>query len=132
FVLLVIGLGLDFTEVGFFKEWIRILWYVAAYLPVGFPVIKQGYLLLLKGNFFSEFTLMAVATIGAFAIGEFPEGVAVMLFYSIGELFQGAAVRKAKGNIRALLDQRSSLAMVFSGSKFIQMNPEEVAVGSRI
>src|SRR5690606_24331028 len=102
------------------------------YLPVGFPVIKQGYLLLLKGNFFSEFTLMAVATIGAFAIGEYPEGVAVMLFYSIGELFQGAAVRKAKGNIRALLDQRSSLAMVFSGSKFIQMNPEEVAVGSRI
>lgn len=132
FVLLVIGLGLDFAEVSFFKEWIRILWYLAAYLPVGFPVIKQGYLLLLKGNFFSEFTLMAVATIGAFAIGEYPEGVAVMLFYSIGELFQGAAVRKAKGNIRALLDQRSSLAMVFSESKFIQMNPEEVAVGSRI
>lgn len=132
FVLLVIGLGLDFTEIAFFKEWIRILWYLAAYLPVGFPVIKQGYLLLLKGNFFSEFTLMAVATIGAFAIGEYPEGVAVMLFYSIGELFQGAAVRKAKGNIRALLDQRSSLATVFSGSKFIPMDPEEVTVGSRI
>src|SRR5690606_18459608 len=97
-----------------------------------FPVIKQGILLLLKGNFFSEFSLMAVATIGAFAIGEYPEGVAVMLFYSIGELFQGAAVRKAKGNIRALLDQRSSISMVHDGSKFVAMKPEEVNVGSRI
>lgn len=132
FVLLAIGLVLDYINVGFFKDWIRIFWYVAAYLPVAFPVIKQGYLLLLKGNFFSEFTLMAVATIGAFAIGEYPEGVAVMLFYSIGELFQGAAVRKAKGNIRDLLDQRSSSAMVYNGSKFMAMNPEEVPVGSQI
>jgi len=132
FILLVIGLGLDYADVDFFKGWIRVLWYVIAYLPVGFPVIKQGYLLLVKGNFFSEFTLMAVATIGAFAIGEYPEGVAVMLFYSIGELFQGAAVRKAKGNIRDLLDQRSSMAMVYNDSKFIAMAPEEVPVGSRI
>src|SRR5699024_4728280 len=82
FVLLIVGLILDYTGIEFFKQWVKILWYLAAYLPVGFPVIKQGYLLLLKGEFFSEFTLMAVATIGAFAIGEYPEGVAVMLFYS--------------------------------------------------
>ncbi|WP_417359962.1 heavy metal translocating P-type ATPase [Galbibacter sp.] len=132
FILLAIGLGLDYVDIDFFKGWVRILWYVIAYLPVGFPVIKQGYLLLVKGNFFSEFTLMAVATIGAFAIGEYPEGVAVMLFYSIGELFQGAAVRKAKGNIRDLLDQRSSMAMVYRDSKFIAMKPEEVTVGSKI
>jgi len=127
-----VGLGLDYTNASFFSGWIRVLWYVAAYLPVGYPVIKQGYLLLLKGNFFSEFTLMAVATIGAFAIGEYPEGVAVMLFYSIGELFQGAAVRKAKGNIRSLLNQRSSTVMVYDGLKFVAMKPEHVNVGSRI
>lgn len=132
FVLLVIGLGLDYSETSFFTGWLPIIWYVAAYLPVGFPVIKQGILLLLKGNYFSEFTLMAVATIGAFAIGEYPEGVAVMLFYSIGELFQGAAVRKAKGNIRSLLDQRSSMTMVHDGTKFVPMKPEEVNVGSSI
>ena len=132
FILLMIGLGLDYTNASFFSGWIRVLWYIAAYLPVGYPVIKQGYLLLLKGNFFSEFTLMAVATIGAFAIGEYPEGVAVMLFYSIGELFQGAAVRKAKGNIRSLLNQRSSTVMVYDGLKFVAMKPEHVNVGSRI
>ncbi|EKF55984.1 heavy metal-translocating P-type ATPase [Galbibacter marinus] len=132
FILLMVGLGLDYTNASFFSGWIRVLWYVAAYLPVGYPVIKQGYLLLLKGNFFSEFTLMAVATIGAFAIGEYPEGVAVMLFYSIGELFQGAAVRKAKGNIRSLLNQRSSTVMVYDGLKFVAMKPEHVNVGSRI
>lgn len=132
FILLVIGLALDFTDVGFFNGWARVLWYAMAYLPVGFPVLKQGYLLLLKGNFFSEFTLMGVATIGAFAIGEYPEGVAVMLFYAIGELFQGAAVRRAKGNIRNLLDQRSSTTMVYKDSQFVAMKPEEVTVGSRI
>lgn len=132
FVLLIVGLILDYTGIEFFKQWVRILWYLAAYLPVGFPVIKQGYLLLLKGEFFSEFTLMAVATIGAFAIGEYPEGVAVMLFYSIGELFQTAAVRKAKGNIRTLLDQRSTEAMVYNGTKYISMQPETVEAGSII
>lgn len=132
FILLMVGLGLDYTNASFFSGWIRVLWYVAAYLPVGYPVIKQGYSLLLKGNFFSEFTLMAVATIGAFAIGEYPEGVAVMLFYSIGELFQGAAVRKAKGNIRSLLNQRSSTVMVYDGLKFVATKPEHVNVGSRI
>lgn len=132
FVLLIVGLILDYTGIEFFKQWVRILWYLAAYLPVGFSVIKQGYLLLLKGEFFSEFTLMAVATIGAFAIGEYPEGVAVMLFYSIGELFQTAAVRKAKGNIRALLDQRSTEAMVYNGTKYTSMQPETVEVGSII
>src|SRR5690606_31281974 len=121
-----------YSETSFFTGWLRIIWYVAAYLPVGFPVIKQGILLLLKGNYFSEFTLMAVATIGAFAIGEYPQGVAVMLFYAIGELFQGAAVRRAKGNIRNLLDQRSSTTMVYKDSQFVAMKPEEVTVGSRI
>lgn len=132
FVMLIVGLGFDVTDIIFFKGWTRILWYVAAYIPVGFPVIKQGYLLLIKGNFFSEFTLMGVATIGAFAIGEYPEGVAVMLFYSIGELFQEAAVKKAKGNIRALLDQRAKLAMVYVDHKFVPMDPEEVPIGSKI
>lgn len=131
-VMLIVGLGFDVTDISFFTGHIRVLWYVAAYTPVGYPVIKQGYLLLVKGNFFSEFTLMGVATIGAFAIGEYPEGVAVMLFYSIGELFQEAAVKKAKGNIRALLDQRAKLAMVYVDHKFVPMDPEEVPIGSKI
>src|SRR5690606_35062346 len=72
FILLVIGLALDFTDVGFFNGWARVLWYAMAYLPVGFPVLKQGYLLLLKGNFFSEFNPKGVANIWCFGLGEIP------------------------------------------------------------
>ncbi|WP_445915274.1 heavy metal translocating P-type ATPase, partial [Flavobacterium sp.] len=81
-------------------------WYVAAYLPVGLPVIKEAIQSIRKSDVFSEFLLMSIATIGAFAIGEYPEGVAVMLFYAIGEIFQSLAVQRAKRNIKSLLDQR--------------------------
>src|SRR5690606_28176575 len=73
---------------------------------VGLPVIKEAFLSIKHGDFFSEFLLMTIATAGAFAIGEYPEGVAVMLFYSVGEVFQTLAVQKAKLNIKTLLDQR--------------------------
>lgn len=86
--------------------WVRILWYIVAYLPVGFPVLKEAFESIRKGEIFSEFLLMSIATIGAFAIGEYPEGVAVMLFYSVGEVFQTLAVKRAKSNIKSLLDQR--------------------------
>jgi Cd2+/Zn2+-exporting ATPase len=68
-----------------------------------FPVLKDAYKSIIKGDVFSEFFLMSIATIGAFAIGEYPEGVAVMLFYAVGEVFQSMAVTRAKGNIKALL-----------------------------
>ena len=106
-VLLMFAIGLDnyFTP-SWFTGYIRIGWYVLAYIPVGFPVIKDAFESIKKGDIFSEFLLMSIATIGAFAIAEFPEGVAVMLFYAIGEIFQALAVKRAKANIKTLLDQR--------------------------
>ncbi|MGZ0017560.1 tyrosine-type recombinase/integrase [Yeosuana sp. AK3] len=106
FAMLIIGITLDYFDVPFFKDWVRIVWYSVAYLPVGLPVIKEGWESIKKGDVFTEFFLMSIATIGAFVIGEYPEGVAVMLFYAVGELFQNAAVNRAKGNIKALLDVR--------------------------
>jgi Cd2+/Zn2+-exporting ATPase len=106
-VLLLIAIALDnYISQTWFTGWIRILVYAAAYLPVGFSVLKEALQSILKGEIFSEFLLMSIATVGAFAIGEYPEGVAVMLFYSVGEVFQGMAVKRAKANIKSLLDQR--------------------------
>lgn len=108
---------------------LRLLWYILAYIPVGFPVIKQAFLLIQKRNFFTEFTLMAIATIGAFLIGEYPEGVAVMIFYTIGEIFQDTAVSRARNNIKALLDIRPNTANVWRNNQLIEVNPKEVVVG---
>lgn len=133
FVMLVIGIAVDYVDsFPFFKGWIRIVWYTVAYIPVGFPVIKEGWNSIRNGDFFTEFFLMSVATLGAFAIGEYPEGVAVMLFYAVGELFQNAAVNRAKGNIKALLDARPDEALVFRDGDFISVNPETVEIGEKI
>ena len=107
FVLLLIAIGLDtYFPQPWFAGWVRIVWYVISYLPVGFPVLKEAFESITKGEIFSEFLLMSIATLGAFAIGEYPEGVAVMLFYAVGEVFQTLAVKRAKSNIKSLLDQR--------------------------
>lgn len=107
FVLLMVAIALDnWMAQEWFEGWIRVVWYVVAYVPVGFPVIKDAVVSIRKGDVFSEFLLMVIATLGAFAIGEYPEAVAVMLFYAVGEVFQTLAVSRAKGNIKALLDQR--------------------------
>ena len=133
FVMLIVGITIDyFDALPYFKDWIRIVWYTVAYLPVGFPVIKEGWNSIKKGDFFTEFFLMSIATLGAFAIGEYPEGVAVMLFYAVGELFQNAAVNRAKGNIKALLDVRPNEALAFRDGDFISVNPETVAIGEKI
>ncbi|WP_445733343.1 heavy metal translocating P-type ATPase [Mariniflexile sp.] len=132
FVMLIIGIAVDYFDVAFFKDWIRIVWYAVAYLPVGFPVIKEGWKSIKNGDFFTEFLLMSIATIGAFAIGEYPEGVAVMLFYAVGELFQSAAVKKAKGSIKALLDVRPNEALVYRNNNYVSVNPEIVAIGEKI
>ena len=100
-LLLLSGLAIDhLARASFLTGWLKVLWYTLAYLPVGLPVMKEAWEALRKGEVFTEFFLMSIATIGAFAIGEYPEGVAVMLFYAIGELFQTAAVKRAKNNIR--------------------------------
>jgi len=129
FTMLIIGIALDYFNVAFFKDWIRIIWYGIAYLPVGFPVVKEGWESIKKGDVFTEFFLMSIATIGAFVIGEYPEGVAVMLFYTVGELFQNAAVNRAKSNIKALLDIRPNEALVYRNNDYISVNPETVEIG---
>ena len=78
FTILVAGIALDYFDVTFFKDWLRIVWYGIAYLPVGLPVVKEGWKSIKKGDVFTEFFLMSIATIGAFILGEHPEGVAVM------------------------------------------------------
>lgn len=132
FIMLIIGIGLDYFDVSFFKDWIRIIWYSIAYLPVGFPVVKEGWYSIRKRDVFTEFFLMSIATIGAFLIGEYPEGVAVMLFYAVGELFQNAAVNRAKGNIKALLDVRPKEANVFRDGDYVSVSPENVNIGEKI
>lgn len=107
-------------------------WYALAYLPVGLPVLKEALHGLRRREFFNEFTLMGIATIGAFCIGEYPEGVAVMLFYSIGEQFQEQAVSRARRHIRALLDIRPETATVLRGRQPVEVHPQQVAVGEVI
>jgi Zn2+/Cd2+-exporting ATPase len=133
FTMLMIGIALDnYIKQDFFKGFIKIGWYVLAYLPVGFPVIKEAFGAVMKGEFFTEFTLMVLATVGAFAIGEYPEGVAVMLFYAIGELFQSAAVNRAKSNIKALLDVRPAFANLLKNGSYQSVKPETVEIGDTI
>ena len=132
FVMLISGILFDYYDLTFFSGAFRIIWYTIAYLPVGYPVLKQGWESILKGDFFTEFFLMGIATIGAFALGHYHEGVAVMLFYTLGELFQHSAVSKSKQNIKALLDIRPNTALVFRDSKFVAVHPKEVMVGEKI
>lgn len=133
FILLISGIIMNALDFAFFhKEYVALAWYIVAYLPVGLPVLKEAWEGMKEKDYFSEFTLMVVATIGAFYIGEYPEGVAVMLFYTIGELFQGKAVDKAKRNIGALLDARPEKALVLRDNSLITESPKNVKVGEII
>lgn len=133
FVLLLIGIALDsYIKTEWFTGWIRLAWYLAAYVPVGLPVLKEAYESIIQGDVFSEFFLMGIATVGAFVIGEYPEGVAVMLFYSVGEVFQGMAVSRAKGNIKALLDQRPDEVTIIEGSQPKTIKAKETKIGDII
>lgn len=133
FILLISGIIMNALELPFFREgYFSLIWYVVAYLPVGLPVMKEAWESMKDKDYFSEFTLMFVATLGAFYIGEYPEGVAVMLFYSVGELFQEKAVDKAKRNIGALLDVRPEEAAVVRDGRVIIENSQNVKVGETI
>lgn len=109
-----------------------LLIFVPAYLLAGYNVLELAIRKALKLDFFNEFFLMSVATIGAFAIGSFSEGVAVMVFYSIGEWFQDAAVSNAKKNIKALLDIRPDTVDVIRNGKVLTLAPAEVSIGEVI
>jgi len=127
FVLLMLGILFDqVTHPTFFTGWVRFVWYLAAYLPVGLPVGIKGIRYAVKGDVFTEFILMTIATVGAFYIREFPEGVAVMLFYTVGEIFQDLAVNRAKRSIKALLDIRPDKAFVKRGDQITEADPQDV------
>jgi Cd2+/Zn2+-exporting ATPase len=132
FVFLILGIAFDMLKVDFFKGYTRIVWYLIAYVPVSYPVIKETFNTIVKGQIFTEFLLMALATIGALALGEYPEAVAVMLFYTLGELFQERAVNQAKKNIKALLDVRPDSATLIKDGKTEVVKPELVAIGDVI
>src|SRR5690625_4741096 len=94
-ILLLLGLSIDYLiQSTWFQDSIRLYWYLLAYLPVALPVWRQALIHLRKGDFFTEFFLMGIATLGAFYIGEYPEGVAVMLFIPSVKLFNKALCKK--------------------------------------
>ncbi|WP_411897908.1 heavy metal translocating P-type ATPase [Elizabethkingia occulta] len=133
FVLLMVGIALDnYIKPEWFRGWIRVVLYVAAYIPVGLPVLKDAVKSIRYSDFFSEFFLMSIATLGAFAIAEYPEGVAVMLFYSVGEVFQTMAVQRAKKNIKGLLDQRPDEITILENNIPKTIKAETAQVGQII
>ncbi|WP_276979921.1 heavy metal translocating P-type ATPase [Flavobacterium filum] len=132
-VLLLIAIALDnWFPQSWFTGWGRIIWYIVAYVPVGLPVLKEAIQSIGKGEVFSEFLLMSIATIGAFAIGEYPEAVAVMLFYAVGEVFQSLAVKRAKANIKTLLDQRPDEVTIIENNQPKTIKAETVQIGNII
>lgn len=118
--------------VPFANEWINKAIFIVSYLIVGLEVIKEALEHLFKGKLFDENFLMAIATIGAFGVGEFPEAVCVMLFYQIGELFQNYAVDKSRKSIASLMDIRPDFANIKIGDKIEKVSPEEVKIGDII
>ena len=118
--------------------WLRLALYLAAYIVIGYDIMKKAGQGILNGRVFDENFLMAVATIGAFALaiyeksGDYNEAIAVMLFYQIGELFQSYAVGKSRRNISALMDIRPDYANIEKDGQLEQVDPDEVAVGSII
>ncbi|OWK73783.1 cadmium-translocating P-type ATPase [Flavobacteriaceae bacterium JJC] len=133
FAVLLAGIALDnLLKPHWFTDGARFALYLVAYIPVGFPVMKEAFLSIKNGDFFSEFLLMTIATVGAFSIGEYPEGVAVMLFYSIGEVFQTMAVQKAQMNIKTLLDQRPDEITILENNVPKTMKAEDAQIGQVI
>ena len=127
FILFIASLIIPFENI-----WINRTILLIAYIIVGFEIVKKAVRNILRGKVFDENFLMTVATIGAFAIGEFPEGVAVMLFYQLGELFQSYAVDKSRKSISSLIDIMPEYVNLVKGEKIIEVSPEEVKVGDII
>ena len=126
-VLFFIALILNFSN-----ELINNAIYIISYIIVGLEIVKKAIRNIIRGKVFDENFLMTVATIGAFFIGEFPEAVAVMLFYQIGELFQSYAVDKSRKSIASLMDIRPDFANVERDGKIVKISPEEVKIGETI
>lgn len=127
--MLLVGLGLDYTSLVWFAGWVRVVWYVVAWVLVALPILKNMYREAKHGSFFNEFSLMSLASAGAIFIGEYAEGVAVLVLYTLGEILQEAAVGRSRRSIKALLDMRPAKAKVKRGEEFVEVEPESVAVG---
>ena len=109
-------------------EWIKIVLFLLSYIIVAYAVIIEAVKKLIKGQFFEEEFLMAIASIGAFAIREFPEAIAVMLFYTIGEMFQDYAEEKSRRSIKSLTMMKPDIVNVKESEKIIQKKPEDVNI----
>lgn len=114
------------------NEWLQIALFIISYIIVGGDVVKRAVKNIFKGQVFDENFLMSIATIGAFFIGEYPEGVAVILFYQVGELFQSYAVGKSRKSIASLMDIRPDYANVKKGDELVKVDPDEVQIGDII
>ena len=114
------------------NEWLQIALFIISYIIVGGDVVKRAVKNIFKGQVFDENFLISIATIGAFFIGEYPEGVAVMLFYQVGELFQSYAVGKSRKSIASLMDIRPDYANVKKGDELVKVDPDEVQIGDII
>ena len=112
--------------------YIEVILYLIPYFIIGYDILRKAIKGILKRQVFDENFLMAVATVGAMCLGEFREGVAVMLFYQIGELFQSVAVGKSRRNIAALMDIRPDYANIVVDGKIQKVDPDEVEIGSEI
>ena len=127
FVLFLIALIVNFNN-----EWINNIIYIISYIIVGFEIVKKAIRNIARGKVFDENFLMTIATIGAFGIGEFPEAVAVMLFYQVGELFQSYAVDKSRKSISSLMDIRPDYANVERNGELQKVDPDDVKIGETI
>lgn len=126
--MIVLKFGFDFVPV----KWIDFSIHIIAFILAGWRVLDLAFRKAKRGDFFNEFVLMSVATLGAFYIGSYSEGVAVMVFYSIGEWFQDAAVSRAKRNIKALLDIRPNKVNVIRNGRTEVADPARVEIGESI
>lgn len=131
-ILLLSGILLSYFDVHWFDGVVKFIWFAAAYVPVGGKVLMQAARNIVKGDVFNEFFLMGIATLGAFYIGEYAEGVAVMLFYVIGEHFQDSAVQRSRRSIKDLIDNRPDTANVLRNGQFQDIHPSLVMIGETI
>lgn len=131
-VMLVAGLVAGWMDMPWFEGVVALVWYVVAFLPVGAGVMRSAVEHASHGDVFNEFMLMALASIGAFIIGEYPEAVAVMLLYQVGEMLQHRAVERVRRNISSMVAFRPEHAAVVRNGKVVTCAPEDVAVGETI
>lgn len=134
-IALIMTVGLLFVDI---TGWLRLVLYLVVYLIIGYDILKKAWLGIIHGRVFDENFLMAVATVGAFALaiyeksGDYLEAIAVMLFYQIGEFFQSYAVGKSRRNIAALMDIRPDYANIEQDGKIVKVDPDDVEVGQTI